>query len=64
MFSSVFFECNLNKSRYAELLTKVQSIIKPAEDNVRIYPLCLDCQHSAVVKGNGPPVKAPDVLIA
>lgn len=58
------FECSLDKKRYSELLAKIGAIIKPAEDSVRIYPLCLDCRQAAVVKGNGPPIKAPDVLIA
>jgi CRISPR-associated protein Cas2 len=58
------FECSLDKAGYSELLIKIRSIIKPAEDNVRIYPLCLDCQRTAVVIGHGPAVKTPDVLIA
>ena len=38
------FECDLTKTQYAKLRSRLSKIIKPNEDNIRFYFLCACCQ--------------------
>lgn len=37
------YECMVTKSQYERLLESLEKIIKSGEDQLAIYPLCLDC---------------------
>lgn len=37
------FEVTIKPSRYLMLKDHLQSLIKPKEDSIRIYPLCAKC---------------------
>jgi CRISPR-associated protein Cas2 len=38
------FECDLTKSQYAKLRSRLNKLIKPEEDSIRFYFLCGCCQ--------------------
>lgn len=37
------YECMVTKSQYERLLESLEDIVKSGEDQIAIYPLCLDC---------------------
>jgi CRISPR-associated protein Cas2 len=38
------FECDLTKTQYAKLRSRLNKLIKPHEDSIRFYFLCGCCQ--------------------
>lgn len=51
------FECFLNAKELIQLRAKLDSILKPDEDSVRIYPLCHTCQKRVKTIGSDKPVE-------
>lgn len=49
------FECFLDKRELVSLRAKLQDVLDPAEDSVRIYPLCDACQKRVETIGSAPP---------
>lgn len=42
------FECMLTDSQYIKLKTEIYKKIKPREDTVVYYPICMDCYSKIV----------------
>ncbi|NEO85342.1 MAG: CRISPR-associated endonuclease Cas2 [Spirulina sp. SIO3F2] len=38
------FECDLTKTEYAKLRSRLEKLIKPETDSIRFYSLCSCCQ--------------------
>jgi CRISPR-associated protein Cas2 len=38
------FECDLTDPQYAKLRSRLDRLIRPEEDSIRFYPLCVCCQ--------------------
>jgi CRISPR-associated protein Cas2 len=49
------FECFLDARDLVRLRAKLDTLLEPGEDNVRIYPLCKDCQARVETIGSAPP---------
>lgn len=49
------FECFLDAKAFVKLRAKLDTILKPEEDSVRIYPLCGDCQDRIGTIGGAAP---------
>lgn len=48
-----FFQCELSKSQYKELVNYLRSVINKKEDKLYIYPLCDKCMKNAIIQGSG-----------
>ncbi len=46
------FELTLSDSKMELLRFQIEQLIKPKEDSVRIYPVCLACAKAAYALGN------------
>lgn len=42
------FECMLSDAQYASLQHEIRGAIKPKEDQVAFYPICVDCYSKIV----------------
>lgn len=51
------FECFLDEKQLVALRHRVERLIDPAEDNVRIYCLCAGCVAKAETYGSGRPAE-------
>ena len=49
------FECFLDAKELVALRARLNAILDPAEDSVRIYPLCSACQKSVETIGSPAP---------
>lgn len=49
------FECFLNAKDLIQLQAKLDDILKPAEDSIRIYPLCHTCLKRVKTIGSDKP---------
>lgn len=49
------FECFLTKKERVLLRARLDSILEPDEDSVRIYPLCSTCQEQTETIGSPAP---------
>jgi len=49
------FECFLDARELVQLRAKLQAILEPDEDSVRIYPLNADCRSAVETVGSPPP---------
>ncbi len=47
------FECMLTQKQQDDLKVKLNKIIKPKEDSIRIYRLCQDCRYEIAIMGIG-----------
>jgi len=57
------FEANLEAAQLQRLKSRVEKILHPEEDNLRIYPLCGACVSDIVVLGLGLVTQDPEVII-
>lgn len=58
------FECHLDRTRLERMVIKIRTVINPAEDNVKIYPLCLECCAKAVTLGVAhPPIPSQTIVV-
>ena len=60
---TIFFEAHLNKRQFEELKRAVVSLINPAEDSVRYYPLCKTCAGRVEVPAVGDVTPAPKTIV-
>ena len=51
------FECFLNDKEMVALRHRLDKILNPAEDNVRIYHICQSCQEKTETIGSSPPAE-------
>jgi CRISPR-associated protein Cas2 len=49
------FECYLNERELVKLRARLDELLKPDEDQVRIYPLCAACAKAVETIGDPPP---------
>jgi CRISPR-associated protein Cas2 len=57
------FECHLDEKQVARMRTVIERFIDPAEDSVRIYRLCKDCDERLETLGVGERTEDPDVYV-
>lgn len=57
------FECLLDPEVLADLLRRVDKEIDPAEDRIRVYPICKACSEKVVIRGSGELTKEVEVYI-
>lgn len=57
------FECNLDGSLLDNMVARIEKIIAPDEDSVRIYALCAACERGIVILGTGEVTGEKDVYI-
>jgi CRISPR-associated protein Cas2 len=53
------FECFLDAKELVRLRARLQDLVDPEEDSIRLYPLCSDCKDSVETIGS----KAPEQKI-
>lgn len=51
------FECFLDDKQLILLRNRIEQLINPKEDNVRIYHLCQACQGKTETYGSTPPAE-------
>ena len=49
------FECFLDARELVQLRARLDTLLNPQEDSVRIYPLCAGCKESVETIGSAPP---------
>ena len=47
------FECRLEAEALENLRRKIEKLIDPLEDSVRLYQLCLECDRKVEIQGMG-----------
>ena len=57
------FECHLTADELGQLRSRLQKLIEPEEDQVRIYLLCAECTARVEVHGAGSRTEDPEVLV-
>jgi CRISPR-associated protein Cas2 len=57
------FECNLRENQLLKLKRRLQEVMAPEEDSVRIYRLCARCAGSVEVIGTGVLLEDEEVII-
>ena len=57
------FEAILSQKLFDKLIEKIATVIDPAEDSVRIYPMCAMCEGNIKIMGRGDLPKQEDVYI-
>ena len=57
------FECLLNQELFDKMIERIETIIMEAEDSVRIYGLCANCERVIKVIGTGEVSHDEDVYI-
>lgn len=51
------FECFLNEKEFITLRHRLDKILNPNVDNLRIYTICVSCQSKAETIGSSPPAE-------
>jgi CRISPR-associated protein Cas2 len=57
------FEASLEPSELARLKKRLTPVLDPAQDSVRLYPLCGACVPGIEVLGQGLVTQEPDFII-
>lgn len=57
------FECHLEAADLDRLRKRLEKLVDPAEDNVRLYRFCQDCGTKHEIYGQGTPTEEPEVYI-
>ena len=57
------FECLMGRKELEKMTQRIKEIIDDAEDSVRIYMLCGECENKVVIIGQGDRTEDPDVYI-
>jgi CRISPR-associated protein Cas2 len=57
------FECLLEEKELARMRRRIERLIQPQEDSVRIYRFCAECRGKVEVVGVGVLTEDPDVYI-
>ncbi|MEO6193691.1 MAG: CRISPR-associated endonuclease Cas2 [Thermoanaerobaculia bacterium] len=57
------FECRLDKDELEKLSRRVQALIDPEKDRVRIYQFCLSCERQIEILGPGKVMEDPDLYV-
>ena len=57
------FECRLEPNDLEKLRQRLGKLVEPAEDSVRLYHFCLECDEKQEIYGQGKLTEEPDVYI-
>ena len=57
------FECHLEPDELEKLRHRLEKLVVPAEDSVRLYRFCQDCGAKQEIYGEGGATEAPEVYI-
>lgn len=57
------FECFLTSTQFAKLTVKIEKLIKPAEDSVRIFVLDANSVKKTMTYGSEPPEKEDTIIL-
>ena len=57
------FECWLTKRHLVELRAKLNKILEPLEDTVRLYRVCGACVEQAITIGSPKPQQAVTIIL-
>lgn len=57
------FECRLDLDQLESLRRRLQTLIDPEEDRLRIYRLCQECIGKVEIQGAGKLTEDPDVYV-
>lgn len=57
------FEVDLDSKLYNKMVARLERLIDPEEDSVRIYPVCSACLEKVYILGWGEVVKDEDVIV-
>jgi CRISPR-associated protein Cas2 len=57
------FDCRLEAEALESLRHKVEKLIDPLEDSVRVYRLCLECDRQIEIQGMGKVTEDPDIYV-
>ena len=57
------FECCLTKRHLVELRAKLNKILEPLEDTVRLYRVCGACVEQAITIGSPKPQQAVTIIL-
>jgi len=57
------FECLLPDEVVKKMRSRIEKIIEPSQDRVRIYRLCAQCEREITILGHGEITKDKDVYI-
>jgi len=57
------FEGQMEEDTFHHLVARLESLILPEEDRIRVYRLCATCKRQTVVLGKGKLLEIPDVIV-
>jgi len=57
------FEGELASKPLQGLCRRMEAIVDPSEDGVRVYRLCRECREKARIIGRGEPTEYPEVVL-
>ena len=57
------FECLLELPQVDALRSRIERLMDPAEDRIRLYRFCEDCGAKTEVLGLGKPTEDPEVYV-
>jgi len=57
------FECLMDSGLLPSLLKRLEQVVEPKEDTVRVYFLCGRCEMETVILGRGELLEEPEVYI-
>jgi CRISPR-associated protein Cas2 len=57
------FECFLDARDLVKLRARLDAVLEPEEDSVRLYPLCAACVESVETIGSQPPAEKITYMI-
>lgn len=57
------FECRLKPDQLESLRRRIEKLIEPKEDRLRIYRLCEECVAKVEIQGAGKLTEDPDVYV-
>jgi CRISPR-associated protein Cas2 len=57
------FECRLEEGALDRLRNRIDALIDPEEDRVRIYRLCRECIEKVEIRGSGKLTEDPEIYV-
>lgn len=57
------FECELDAKGLEKMLKRIGRLVDPAEDNIKVYPLCKACLGDVMLIGTARMARKPAALI-
>ncbi len=57
------FECELNRTKLNEMITRIKKIIDERNDSVLIYNLCVTCAAQTILIGTAQPYEEEEIIV-